>query len=61
MKEVKLRLVLEDRKVFKEKSRKTDIGYGEKMVNKVTEAGKQRRCFSMLAFVRITWGGSLLI
>ena len=27
MKEVKPGLVLEDRKVFKEKSRKTDIGY----------------------------------
>lgn len=36
MKEIKPGLVLEDRKVFKEKSRKTDIGYGEKMVNKVT-------------------------
>ena len=31
MKEVKPGLVLEDRKIFKEKSRKTDIGFGEKM------------------------------
>ena len=31
IKEVKPGLVLEDRKIFKEKSRKTDIGFGEKM------------------------------
>ena len=61
MKEVKLGLVLKDRKVFKEKARKTDTGHGEKMVNKVMEVGKQSRCLSMLALVRITWGGSFLI
>lgn len=56
----KLGLVLKDRMVFKEKARKTDTGHGGKMVNKVMEAGKQLQCFSMLALVRITWGGSLL-